>query len=88
MFNKNKMKLIKSILILVLGIPLLISGQSNDTYKFVGVGDMMLGTNYPSELYLPPKGINLFENVDSILKSADVTFGNLEGTVLNSGGTV
>jgi len=49
---------------------------------------MMLGTNYPSELYLPPKGINLFENVDSILKSADVTFGNLEGTVLNSGGTV
>ena len=59
------------ILILFLGIPLLISGQSNHTYKFVGVGDMMLGTNYPSESYLPPKGTNLFENVESILKSAE-----------------
>jgi len=82
------MNIFKIILLIFFGIPLFITGQSNDTIKFIGVGDMMLGTNYPSELYLPPKGINLFENVDSILKSADVTFGNLEGTVLNSGGTV
>ena len=44
-------------IILFFSIPLLIFGQSNEKiYKFVGVGDMMLGTNYPSESYLPPKG--------------------------------
>ncbi len=76
-------------IVLFLSIPLLIFGQSNEqTYKFVGVGDMMLGTNYPSESYLPPIGTNLFENVSSVLKNADVAFGNLEGTVLNSGGIV
>jgi len=62
--------------------------QNHDTYKFIGVGDMMLGTNYPSDTYLPPKGTNLLKGVEDILKSADVTFGNLEGTVLNSGGNV
>jgi len=82
------MNIFKIILPLFLGIPLFVTGQSNDTIKFIGVGDMMLGTNYPSKSYLPPEGTNLFENVDSILNSADVTFGNLEGTVLNSGGTV
>ena len=62
--------------------------QSNDSYKIIGVGDMMLGTNYPSDTYLPPKGTNLLKHVQAVLKSADVTFGNLEGTVLNSGGNV
>ena len=62
--------------------------QSIDTYKVIGVGDMMLGTNYPSDTYVPPKGTRLLKNVEDILKSADVTFGNLEGTVLNSGGNV
>ena len=63
------------------------SSQEN-TYKFIGVGDMMLGTNYPSDTYIPPKGTKLLKDVEEILKSADVTFGNLEGTVLNSGGNV
>ncbi|MEM6380719.1 MAG: CapA family protein, partial [Bacteroidota bacterium] len=49
----------------------------------------MVGTNYPSTNYLPPNdGKDLFKPVESILKSADVTFGNLEGTVLNEGGQV
>ncbi|MBM78323.1 MAG: capsule biosynthesis protein CapA [Crocinitomicaceae bacterium] len=62
--------------------------SQESTYKFIGVGDMMLGTNYPSDSYIPPKGTRLLKNVEEILKSADVTFGNLEGTVLNSGGNV
>ncbi len=54
----------------------------------VGVGDMMLGTNYPSKSYLPTNGgDNLFKEVNSILKNADVTFGNLEGTMYDGGGT-
>jgi hypothetical protein len=65
-----------------------IIAQSIDNYKVIGVGDMMLGTNYPSDTYVPPKGTRLLKNVEDVLKSADVTFGNLEGTVLNSGGNV
>jgi hypothetical protein len=57
------------------------------TISLIGVGDMMLGTNYPSN-YLPRNGgKDLLSDVDDILKSADVTFGNLEGTILDSGGT-
>ena len=48
----------------------------------------MLGTNFPSASYLPPKGTRLLKDVEDLLKSADVTFGNLEGTVLNAGGIV
>ncbi|MEM1326567.1 MAG: CapA family protein [Bacteroidota bacterium] len=57
------------------------------TISLIGVGDMMLGTNYPSN-YLPANGgKDLLKDVDGILQSADVTFGNLEGTILDSGGT-
>jgi len=52
------------------------------------VGDIMMGTNYPSNHSLPPDdGENLFDDVSEFLQSADVTIGNLEGTLLNKGGT-
>lgn len=61
---------------------------ADSTYKVIGVGDMMLGTNYPSASYLPANdGKNLLDDVRDILKSADVTFGNLEGAILDKGGT-
>jgi len=45
------------------------------------VGDMMIGTNFP-EGYLPPNdGAEIFSNVSSYLKDADITFGNLEGPI-------
>ncbi|HMR42874.1 MAG TPA: CapA family protein [Saprospiraceae bacterium] len=57
-------------------------------WSIIGVGDMMLGTNYPSPNYLPANdGKNLLDEVRDILRDADVTFGNHEGTILNSGGT-
>ena len=57
-------------------------------HVIIGVGDMMLGTNYPSLSYLPPNdGRELLADVRHILQAADVTFGNLEGTILDSGGT-
>lgn len=53
----------------------------------IGVGDMMLGTNYPSPSFLPPNdGKNLLADVIDILKNADVTFGNMEGTLFDEGG--
>ena len=55
----------------------------------IGVGDVMLGTNYPSAAYLPPNdGKELLKDVNHILKDADITFGNLEGAILNQGPTV
>jgi poly-gamma-glutamate capsule biosynthesis protein CapA/YwtB (metallophosphatase superfamily) len=60
-----------------------------DTITVAAVGDMMQGTNYPGTEYLAPNdGKNLFDPVRSILQSADLTFGNSEGTFLDSGGTV
>ncbi|MDM8560043.1 CapA family protein [Candidatus Parabeggiatoa sp. HSG14] len=65
------------------------NAQSSETVSIIGVGDIMLGTNYPSTKYLPPnKGKNLLTEVNAILKNADVTFGNLEGTILNKGATI
>jgi len=54
----------------------------NKLISIIGVGDIMLGTNYPaSPNYLPPnKNCKpLLKNVSPILQGADLTFGNCEG---------
>jgi hypothetical protein len=56
-----------------------------DTINIVAVGDIMLGSAYPSKNNLPPNdGINSFKAVESFLKG-DIIFGNLEGVLLNNG---
>ncbi len=53
----------------------------------IGVGDIMLGTNYPSVEYLPPNdGKDLLAPVKHILAGADLTFANLEGVILTDKG--
>ncbi|MCB0477426.1 MAG: CapA family protein [Crocinitomicaceae bacterium] len=64
------------------------NSKKNRTYHVVGVGDMMLGTNFPNESYLPPSNVKLLDPVKEYLQNADCTFGNLEGTVLDKGGDV
>ena len=62
--------------------------QTPETITIIGTGDMMLGTNYPNKSYLPPNGGNdLLKEVAHIVKNADVTFGNLEGTLFDGSGT-
>ncbi len=65
--------------------------NKNDEEKLIsiiGVGDIMMGSNYPSTSSLPPDdGKYLFEDVKEILQDADITCGNLEGTLLDKGGT-
>ena len=56
--------------------------NKKDTITIIGVGDMMLGTNYPkSPNYLPPNNDcnPLLKDVVDILRDADITFGNSEG---------
>ncbi|MCX6163398.1 MAG: CapA family protein [Ignavibacteriae bacterium] len=55
--------------------------------SIIGVGDIMMGTNYPSTGSLPPDdGKYIFDDVKNILEVADITCGNLEGTLLDKGG--
>ena len=50
------------------------------------VGDIMLGSNYPSDSSLPPGNENILKNIETHLKDSDITFGNLEGTLFDNGG--
>ena len=62
--------------------------EKKDELTVIGVGDIMMGTNYPSPGSLPPDdGKYLFDDVKEILSDADITCGNLEGTLLDRGGT-
>ncbi len=50
------------------------------------VGDIMLGTNFPDDRLAPDNGKHLLHAMTTVLAKADITFGNLEG-VLMQGGT-
>ncbi|MCX6333205.1 MAG: CapA family protein [Bacteroidia bacterium] len=52
-----------------------------------GVGDIMLGTAFPSTRFLPPHDnpLLLLGNLADTLAQSDITFGNLEGSFLNDG---
>jgi hypothetical protein len=57
-----------------------------DSISIVAVGDIMLGTSYPNNSTLPPdSGKRSFSAVIDELRNADVTFGNLEGVLLDTG---
>ncbi|MEP0368238.1 MAG: CapA family protein [Cyclobacteriaceae bacterium] len=58
-----------------------------NTVSIAAVGDIMMGTNYPNKSYLPPgNGELLWDASKSYLQEADISFGNLEGTVLDGEG--
>jgi len=58
---------------------------SKDTISITAVGDIMIGSAYPTMANLPKHdGLKSFKAVDSFLKG-DIVFGNLEGCFLNDG---
>lgn len=59
---------------------------ADSTITLVAVGDIMMGSNYPSETNCPPKDIHLLDPVATYLQAADLSFANLEGPVLDKGG--
>ncbi len=64
--------------------------ELNKTITITGVGDIMLGTSFPSVKFLPPHNdpFLLLESVSDTLRLSDITFGNLEGSFLNQGDPV
>jgi cell wall-associated NlpC family hydrolase len=85
---KNVRLLIGTVVISLFFIPVFSQVQNNENLvSVIGTGDIMLGSNYPSEAKLPPHdGQLLMRDVKDILRDADLTFGNLEGCFLNEGG--
>lgn len=57
------------------------------TITISGVGDIMMGTNFPKDPnYLPPNdGKDLLKGVKPFFKGSDIVFGNLEGPLFNDG---
>lgn len=53
--------------------------------RITAVGDIMLGTNFPDDRLAPNDGAELLKAMTPILSSADITFGNLEGVLLEGG---
>ena len=59
--------------------------RQDSSLRIRAVGDMMIGTSFPRG-YLPKNdGKDAFKKVRSLLKDADITFGNLEGPLCDSG---
>ncbi|MDD3966218.1 MAG: CapA family protein [Candidatus Neomarinimicrobiota bacterium] len=58
-----------------------------DTVTVIGVGDIMLGTSFPDSSALPRYPERLLLQVRDILHSADLAVANLEGCLMDSGGT-
>lgn len=53
--------------------------------EVAAVGDIMLGTDYPNDHLPPNDGVELLASMTPELSSADITFGNLEGTLMDGG---
>lgn len=49
------------------------------------VGDMMLGTDFPEHTLPDDDGVSFLDAVTPLLVDADVTFGNLEGVLMDGG---
>ena len=49
------------------------------------VGDMMLGTDFPENILPDDDGVGFLEAVTPVLSEPDLTFGNLEGVLLDGG---
>ncbi|MGN6640633.1 MAG: CapA family protein [Mucilaginibacter sp.] len=64
----------------------IIKTRQHDTISIAAVGDIMLGSAYPDSSKLPPDSAKgSFKQALPYFKGSDIVFGNLEGTLLDSG---
>jgi len=62
-----------------------IESTEDKVIHFMAVGDIMLGTTFPNASYLPSKKVYPFADVQKVFNKADLLFGNLEGTLTDTG---
>ena len=53
--------------------------------RIASVGDMMIGTDYPNNHLPDDDGLAFLADVTPYLEAADITFGNLEGVLIDGG---
>jgi poly-gamma-glutamate capsule biosynthesis protein CapA/YwtB (metallophosphatase superfamily) len=58
---------------------------SNSIITISAVGDIMMGSTYPSPIIPPNDGLDLFSLVEAELINSDIAIGNLEGPLCDSG---
>lgn len=59
-----------------------------DSLTIAAVGDVMIGSTSINDTFLPPNdGADILKEMTPLLSSADITFGNLEGPMLEGGKT-
>ncbi len=63
----------------------MVLSQDGGTLRLRAVGDMMLGTSVPEGVLPPDDGKHLLDDVAPLLQDADVTFGNFEGPLCDTG---
>jgi len=59
--------------------------KSSLRITIAAVGDMMIGTDYPENHLPDDDGVNFLAELTPILSAADITFGNLEGVLVDGG---
>jgi hypothetical protein len=59
--------------------------KSGMRITIASVGDMMIGTDFPENHLPDDDGVSFLEAVTPALSSADITFGNLEGVLVDGG---
>ena len=59
--------------------------EQSAVITIAAVGDMMIGTDYPKNILPDDDGVGFLKDVTPILSAADVTFGNLEGVLMDGG---
>ena len=59
--------------------------KSGIRITIASVGDMMIGTDFPENHLPDDDGVGFFETVTPALSSSDITFGNLEGVLMDGG---
>ena len=59
--------------------------KSHLRITIAAVGDMMIGTDFPENHLPDDDGVGFFADVTPILAGADLTFGNLEGVLVDGG---
>jgi hypothetical protein len=62
--------------------------QNPGGITFAAVGDIMMGTDYPENILPDDDGVSFLGSVTPVLTAADVTFGNLEGVLMDGGEAV
>lgn len=76
----------KAILLITIFLGLYtLKAQEKETITLMAVGDIMMGTTFPSKGYLPKEGVDPFAKIYDTFNQADLLFGNLEGTLTDTG---